>query len=114
MSKKQYYIFNSQTNTYEPVKDTRRNWPFVIWVLFASSIMGAVLISVVYFFFGSPHDEYLKMENEQLQAKYNILSRRVDDAMVVLEDIEQRDRRKADDQRRKDHLHRELRRTRLG
>ena len=91
MSKKQYYIFNSQTNTYEPVKDTRRNWPFVIWVLFASSIMGAVLISVVYFFFGSPHDEYLKMENEQLQAKYNILLRRVDDAMVVLEDIEQRD-----------------------
>ena len=91
MSRKQYYIFNSQTNTYEPVKGVRRSWGFVLWVLFASFFMGAILISVVYFFFGSPHDEYLKLENEVLQAQYNILLRRVDDAMVVLEDIEHRD-----------------------
>lgn len=91
MSKKQYYIFNSETNTYEPVKGARRSWPLIIWVLFSSFVLGALLISVVYFFFGSPHDEYLRLENERLQAKYNILSRKVDDALVVLEDIEQRD-----------------------
>ncbi|MBR4070007.1 MAG: M23 family metallopeptidase [Bacteroidaceae bacterium] len=91
MSKKQYYIFNNETNTYEPVKGSRRSWPLIMWVLFSSFILGALLITVVYFFFGSPHDEYLRLENEQLQAKYNILSRKVDDALVVLEDIEQRD-----------------------
>lgn len=91
MSKKQYYIFNSETNSYEPVKGSRRGWPFFLWVLFGSFLLGAILISVVYFFFGSPHDEYLRLENELLQAKYNILSRKVDDALTVLEDIEQRD-----------------------
>lgn len=91
MSKKQYYIFNNETNTYEPVRWSRRSWPLIIWVLFGSFVMGAILISVVYFFFGSPHDEYLRLENEQLQAKYNILSRKVDDALAVLEDIEHRD-----------------------
>lgn len=91
MSKKQYYIFNKETNSYEPVQTTRRSWSVYIWVLFCSFILGAILISVVYFFFGSPHDEYLRLENEQLQAKYKILSRKVDDALMVLEDIEQRD-----------------------
>lgn len=91
MSKKQYYIFNPQTNAYEPVKVARRGWGFILWVLFGSFFMGALIISVVYFFFGSPHDEYLKLENDRLQTQYNILLHRVDDAMKVLEDIEQRD-----------------------
>ena len=91
MSKKQYYIFNPQTNAYEPAKVARRGWGFILWVLFGSFFMGALIISVVYFFFGSPHDEYLKLENDRLQTQYNILLHRVDDAMKVLEDIEQRD-----------------------
>lgn len=91
MSRKQYYIFNNETNSYEPVRVSRPRWVSVIIFLLFSFMLGALGITVVYFFFGSPGDERLKLENEQMQAQYNILSRRVDDAMVVLEDIRQRD-----------------------
>lgn len=91
MSKKQYYIYNAQTNTYEPVNATRNWWSNLLLILLSSLFIGAALILVVYFFFGSPKEEMLKLENEKLQAQYNILLRRVDDAMVVLDDIKQRD-----------------------
>lgn len=91
MNKKQYYIFNKETNSYEPVQVSRPRWSNVLLFLFFSFLLGAIIISVVYFFFGSPRDERLKLENERMQAQYNILSHRVDDAMAVLEDIRQRD-----------------------
>lgn len=91
MSKKQYYIFNNQTNTYEPVARRSRGWLNVLWILLCSLSLVALLIVIVFFFFGSPKEELLKLENERLQAQYNILSRRVDDAMVVLDDLQYRD-----------------------
>ncbi|MBQ8565069.1 MAG: M23 family metallopeptidase [Bacteroidaceae bacterium] len=91
MSKKQYYIFNSQTQTYEPAKVERRWWANLLWILFCSVLLCAAIVLIVYFFFGSPKEEMLKLENEKLQTQYNILLRRVDDAMVVLDDIKQRD-----------------------
>lgn len=91
MSRKQYFIYNEQTNTYDAVKMTHRWWGNLLWILFGSILLCAILILIVYFFFGSPKEEMLKLENEKLQAQYNILLRRVDDAMVVLDDIQQRD-----------------------
>ena len=53
--------------------------------------MGAILLLVIYFFFGSPKERVLQYENAQLESQYKLLSRRVDDIMVVLDDIKQRD-----------------------
>lgn len=91
MSKKQYYTFNIQTNTYEPVQPKGRAWHNVLWVMLCSLVLVSLLIVMVYFFFGSPKEELLKLENQRLQEQYNILSRRVDDAMVVIEDLQRRD-----------------------
>lgn len=91
MSKKQFYIYNSETNTYEPVKGVRGWLSNLFWILFWSILLCAGVVLIVYFFFGSPKEEMLKLENERIKAQYNILLRRVDDAMVVLDDIKYRD-----------------------
>lgn len=49
------------------------------------------MLLVIYFFFGSPRERMLEYENARLEAQYKLLSRRVDDIMVVVDDIKQRD-----------------------
>ncbi len=49
------------------------------------------MLLVIYFFFGSPKERVLEYENARLESQYKLLSRRVDDIMVVLDDIKQRD-----------------------
>ena len=53
--------------------------------------LGAGCFIVLLFIFGSPSEKELRIENSRLQAQYNVLSRRLDDAMGVLQDIQQRD-----------------------
>lgn len=59
--------------------------------LLSSTFLGAVLLLVIYLFFGSPKERVLEYENARLESQYKLLSRRVDDIMVVLDDIKQRD-----------------------
>ena len=49
------------------------------------------LMIVLLLIFGSPSEKELRKENSKLQAQYNVLSRRLDEAMGVLQDIQQRD-----------------------
>ncbi len=91
MSKKKYYIFNSQTLTYELAKLPRRRWRRLFRLLLSSLTLSALFILLFYLFIGSPKEKMLEIENEQLRAQYKLLSRRVDDALVVLDDIQQRD-----------------------
>lgn len=41
--------------------------------------------------FGSPSEKELRIENTRLLAQYNVLSHRLDEAMGVMQDIQQRD-----------------------
>ena len=91
MNRKQYYIFNTETNSYEPVTVAKSRMRTILWLLTSCIILCTVLIILVFFFFGSPQDELLKHENERLKTQYDLLQRRVDDAMVVLDDLQQRD-----------------------
>lgn len=92
MGKRRFYIFNPQTLTYDPVRHSlwKKSWS-VIRHLLLSAFLGAILLLVIYFFFGSPKERVLQYENAQLESQYKLLSRRVDDIMVVLDDIKQRD-----------------------
>ena len=53
--------------------------------------LGAGSFIVLLLIFGSPSEKELRKENSKLQAQYNVLSRRLDEAMGVLQDIQQRD-----------------------
>ena len=68
MSKKIFYIYNPKTLTYERVYPSLRQRIIVVLRhLFVGSILSIGVIVAFYFWFGSPKEELLKMENEQMQ-----------------------------------------------
>lgn len=90
--RKAYYIFNPDTRTYDRVypnfaqkflTNLRR---FLLFVIF-----GGISFFVFHIFIDKPTIQEYETENSQLLAQYEILSKRLDDAMAVLGDIQQRD-----------------------
>jgi Membrane proteins related to metalloendopeptidases len=59
--------------------------------LFWGMGLGASCFLVLFMIFGSPSEKELRIENSNLLAQYNVLSRRLDDALLVLQDVQQRD-----------------------
>lgn len=90
--RKVYYFYNTQTQTYERVFPTFRQRAMNILrrLLFGMGL-GSGSFIVLLIIFGSPSEKELRKENSRLQAQYNVLSRRMDEAMGVLQDIQQRD-----------------------
>lgn len=90
--RKVYYIYNPQTQTYDRIYPTVRQRALsILRRLFIGMGLGAGCFIVLLLIFGSPSEKELKTENNKLLAQYNILSRRADEAMGVLQDIQQRD-----------------------
>lgn len=86
------YRFNTKSLTYEKVKVTFRDrlWKFTsylaIGLVFAT---GTVLLA--YKFIDSPKEKMLKREIEALQLQYNLLHKKMDQAQLVLNDLQDRD-----------------------
>ena len=90
--RKVYYFYNTQTQTYERVYPTMRQRALNIFrQLLFGMVLGAGFFIILLIIFGSPSEQELRKENSRLKAQYNLLSRRMDDAMGVLQDIQQRD-----------------------
>ena len=90
--RKVYYIYNPQTQTYDRIYPTvRQRVLSILRRLFIGMGLGAGSFIVLLLIFGSPSEKELRKENSKLQAQYNVLSRRLDEAMGVLQDIQQRD-----------------------
>ena len=90
--RKVYYIYNPQTQTYDRIYPTvRQRIMSYLRRLFIGMGLWAGSVIVLLLIFGSPSEKELRAENSQLQAQYNVLSRRMDEAMAVLQDIQQRD-----------------------
>ncbi len=53
--------------------------------------LGAGSFIILLLIFGSPSEKELRIENSRLLAQYNVLSHRLDEAMGVMQDIQQRD-----------------------
>jgi len=53
--------------------------------------LGAASFILLLWIFGSPSEKELRIENSRLVAQYNVLSRRLDQALGVMKDIQQRD-----------------------
>lgn len=90
--RKVYYIYNPQTQTYDRIYPTvrQRAWS-ILRRLFIGMGLGAGSFIVLLLIFGSPSEKELRVENSRLLAQYNVLSRRLDDAAGVLQDLQQRD-----------------------
>lgn len=90
--RKVYYIYNPQTQTYDRIFPTiRQRVMSYIRRLFIGMGFGAGCFIILLIIFGSPSEKELRKENSQLQAQYNVLSRRLDESLGVLQDLQQRD-----------------------
>ena len=90
--RKVYYIYNPRTQTYDRIYPTVRQRALsILRRLFIGMGLGAGSCIVLLLIFGSPSEKELRMENSRLLAQYNVLSRRLDDALGVLQDVQQRD-----------------------
>ena len=90
--RKVYYIFNPTTRTYDRVYLTfRQRMVNFLKRLFVGMGLGAGSFILLIWIFGSPSEKQLRIENSRLLAQYNVLSRRLDEALGVMQGIQQRD-----------------------
>ena len=90
--RKVYYIYNPTTRTYDRVYPTfRQRMVNFLKSLFVGMGLGAGSFILLIWIFGSPSEKELRIENSRLLAQYNVLSRRLDEALGVMQGIQQRD-----------------------
>lgn len=90
--RKVYYIFNPDTRTYDRVyPNFAQKFLTIVRRAMYFVIFGGLSFLVFYLFIDKPTAQEYETENSQLLAQYEILSKRLDDAMVVLGDIQLRD-----------------------
>lgn len=90
--RKVYYIYNPKTRSYDRVYPTfRQRVLHVLKRLFIGMGFGAGSFILLLWIFGSPSEKELRIENSRLLAQYNVLSRRLDEALGVMQGIQQRD-----------------------
>lgn len=90
--RKVYYIYNPKTRTYDRIYPTRRQRVLGIMRRLSYALGFLILlIGGVYWFLGTPSENALRIENSELEAQYDVLSRQLDEALGVLEDLQQRD-----------------------
>ena len=90
--RKVYYIYNPTTRTYDRVYPTfRQRMVNFLKRLFVGMGLGAGSFILLIWIFGSPSEKELRIENSRLLAQYNVLSHRLDEALGVMQGIQQRD-----------------------
>ena len=90
--RKVYYIYNRKTRTYDRIYPTMRQRVMsYLRRLFVGMGFGAGSFLILLLIFGSPSEKDLRIENSQMQAQYHILSSRLDEALLVMQRLQQRD-----------------------
>lgn len=90
--KKIFYRYNPQTLTYERVYPNFKSKVIIVLKhLFSGILVGGGLLLAFFYFFGSPQENALKHENNILRTQNKFLSNRIDDAIAVLNSIQERD-----------------------
>lgn len=92
MAKKTLYIYNEDTLQFEPSKRSFRKWFFrVLRSLILGTLFGVVSTMWVSYWYETPIEFRQRQEQEALLAQYELLSLRLDEALGVLDDLQQRD-----------------------
>lgn len=91
-SKKTFYRYNNVTDSYERVYPSRKERAWAVLRQFAvGAVFGAAVVFAVYYFVDFPRERRLRAENERMLSALEVLERRADDAVTVMEDIAARD-----------------------
>lgn len=92
MARKVFYKYNPNTLSYERIYPSVGARIFsVCKYLLLSILIGIGFFLVFYQFFESPREKKLREDNEQMATQYRILSHRLDEALEVMGDVQQRD-----------------------
>lgn len=90
--RKVYYIYNPKTRTYDRIYPTlRQRVMSYLRRLFVGMGLGAGSFLLLLLAFGSPSEKDLRVENSRLLSQYHILSSRLDGALRVMQQLQQRD-----------------------
>ena len=90
--RKTYYKFNPQTLVYERVYlSAKQRFLVVLRHLSLAVLFGTGVFIAFIYFFTSPMETLLRKENMLLKTQYEVLSLRLNEALVVLDDIQERD-----------------------
>lgn len=92
MSKKAFYRYNPHTESYERVYPSLKERFFlVLRHLVVGILLGAGTFMLFSYLIGSPSERKIAKEQALLLKQYDVLSKRLDEALLILDDIQQRD-----------------------
>ena len=92
MSEKVFFRYNQATEQYERVfPDRRQRFAASVRVYVWAVAIVAVIALALYSLVDSPRERMLRQQNQALQQPFEILNRRADQALAVMEDIAERD-----------------------
>ena len=92
MSKKVFYRYNPATEHYDRVYPSARERMWIITRRMLAAIFTAgIIFVIIYLLVDTPREKALRHENEQLHTQLDILNRRLDGALEVMNDISSRD-----------------------
>ena len=91
-SRKTYYLYNPNTLDYERVYPSAKDRFFTVLRHLSTGIaFGIATFFVMMYVIDSPMESQLRKENRLLQTQYEVLDLRLNHAMEILDDIQQRD-----------------------
>lgn len=92
VAKNIFYRYNPVTDNFERYFPSLRV-RFLGWlkILILAAILGAGFYLIMFYCLDSPTQKNLRRENAQLRSQYNILNRRIDNALKVMANIQNRD-----------------------
>ena len=91
MAKVKYY-YDSETLSYKKVEQNKgATIKYVLAFILASALFGFAVVLGGGYFFETPKERELSRELENMKFQYEMLDKRMDDAIAVLENIEERD-----------------------
>lgn len=92
MKRRIFYIYSPETDNFERFFPSggERLWKATKFVLL-SIAMGFIIFLLYLHLFESPTEKALRKENSQLKSRYNVINRRLDNSLKVMEDIRNRD-----------------------
>lgn len=91
-TRKTYYLYNPGTLSYERVYPSAKDRFFSVLRHLSTGIaFGVATFFVMMYVIDSPMESQLRKENKLLQTQYEVLSLRLNNALEVLDDVQQRD-----------------------
>ena len=92
MSEKIFYKYNPHTESYERVYPSRKERLMAaLRHLSLGILIGAGAFTLALYFFGNPFGRAAENQINKMRKQYEVLSHKLEDALLVLDDIQQRD-----------------------